>query len=329
MRILVFGAGALGSVVGARLAEVHDVCLVARREHVEAIGERGLRVSGQTELCQTSLTAAVSVDELDAVDLREPDGAHAGELDGAEELPEEDPPGPPGPPDAILVTVKSYDTEEAMEALAPFRETSVFVSLQNGLGNEEIMARRAAKVLGAVINQGATLLGPGEVFHAGEGDVDLGPFHGTGVDDAEAVADAFRQVGLPARAVADIGPVLWRKVILNAAVNPLTALLGKRTGELLETRALRDAVAQVVEESVEIAAACGVAVDATEIIDWIEEVARATRDNKSSMFQDLERARRTEIDAINGALVQRAGRHGIGCPANLLLTRMVRAAERC
>jgi 2-dehydropantoate 2-reductase len=298
VRFLVFGAGALGSVVAARLAARHPVSLVGRRAHVDAIRERGLRVSGKTEAVVGSLTAVASIDELD------------GE-----------------PPEVILLTVKAYDTKAATASLAPFHRESTFVSLQNGLGNEEIIAERAARVLGAVINQGATFVGPGEVFHAGAGETTVGPFSGTTIEDAEAVASAFRECGMAAGAVADIRARIWAKVILNAAVNPLTALLRLRTGALLDSEVLAEALRLIVEESVAIAAACDVPLQAAEVLATIRSVAEATRDNKSSMLQDLERGRRTEIDAINGALIARAQEHDIPCPANRLLAAMVRAAE--
>ena len=108
-----FGAGAIGSLVAARLAQEHEVSLVGRPDHVEAIREHGLRVSGHTELVQSDLTAVTGVENLSG-----------------------------SPPDAVLLTVKAYDTATAVEALAPFHDASMFVSLQNGLGNEEIIAER-------------------------------------------------------------------------------------------------------------------------------------------------------------------------------------------
>lgn len=297
MRFMVFGAGALGSLVAARLAEVHEVSLVARPEHVAAIRERGLRISGHTELVQRRIEAVT-----DAADVA-------------------------AQPDAVLLTVKAYDTAAAMDDLARFTDQALFVSLQNGLGNEEIIAARGARVLGAVINQGATLLGPAEVHHAGSGEVTIGPFRGTGDADAETIAAALADAGFPARAVTDIHTRIWAKAILNAAVNPITALLRVRTGVLIDSEELRAAMRQVVEESVAIARACGIALDVDEVFATVEAVVEATRDNKTSMYQDLERGRRTEIEAINGALVARAREHGLPCPANELLARMVRGAE--
>ena len=113
------------------------------------------------------------------------------------------------PPDAVLLTVKAYDTAAAVKALAPFHDASMFVSLQNGLGNEEIIARRAPKVLGAVINLGAVFLGPGDVFHTGSAGIDLGPFAGTDANDAAIVAEAFQETGLKGHAVPNVGEKIW------------------------------------------------------------------------------------------------------------------------
>ena len=295
MRFMVFGAGALGSLVAARLSAAHNVTLVGRREHVLAIRTSGLRVTGRTECVATAIEAVTEPTET--------------------------------PPDVVLVTTKSYGTAGAVEALARFSKQSIFVSLQNGLGNEEILAERAENVLGAVINQGVTFLEPGAVYHAGEGETELGAFQGTEPGDAERVASAFRETGLPARAVDDIRARIWLKVILNAAVNPLTALLAKRTGELIGDPALESAIRLIVHESVAIAYAAGIVLEENAILEKIWSVARATKDNKSSMLQDLQRGRRTEIDAINGALLDRARALGVAAPQNELLFHLIRAAE--
>ena len=298
MRFLVFGGGALGSVVAARLADDHDVTLVAREAHVAAIRERGLEVTGHTERSGLALRAVTSVD----------DGVPA--------------------PDFVLVTTKSHGSAAAAEGASRFADQAIFVSLQNGLGNEEVLAGVAKRVLAAVINQGATLLEPGRVHHAGARESYFGPFQGTEPADAERLAEAFRAAGLEARAVADIETRIWHKVVLNAAVNPLTALLGLRTGELLGDEDLEAAIVAIVDESVRIAAACGVRLDGGAIVETVRAVAEATRENKSSMLQDLERGRRTEIHEINGALVERARRVGVEAPRNELLARLVASAER-
>lgn len=299
MRFIVYGAGAVGSVVAARLSRHYRVALVAREAHARAIRERGLEIRGKTEMVARDLVATSRPEELAA--FRDP-------------------------APVILLTVKSYDTKAAVEALEPFWTEAIFVSLQNGLGNEEAIAERAPRVLSAVINQGAIFLEPGVVFHAGERDTYFGPFAGAGAEDVERLAEAFVTAGMAALAVPDVERRLWEKTILNAAVNPVTALLGLRTGELLD-EATERILERIVEESVAVAKAAGIEVGAAAIMEAIRAVARATPDNKSSMLQDLERGKRTEIDAINGAIVERAQRLGVEAPLNDLLSRLVRTAS--
>lgn len=298
MRFIVFGAGGVGSVVAAKLSRHHDVALVGRDDHVQAIREKGLELRGKTEMVAKDLVAVRRADELD----------------------EE-------PPPVILVTVKAYDSPVARDALKVFWKTAVFVSLQNGLGNEEVLAERASRVLSAVVNQGAIFLEPGVVYHAGERDTYFGPFAGTEAEDAERVAAAFVEAGMAAEAVPDVERRLWEKTVLNAAVNPVAALLGLRSGELIDEATLR-ILRSIVEESVAIAKASGIGVEVDDVMKAIDGIARATPDNKPSMLQDLERGKRTEIDAINGALVERAERSGLPAPLNDLLTRLVRNSGR-
>ncbi|HSF17532.1 MAG TPA: ketopantoate reductase family protein [Vicinamibacteria bacterium] len=291
--LLVFGAGAVGSLVAARLSRICNVTIVGREDHISVVCRRGLEVRGITELVATDLKAATHIDEVAA-------------------------------PEVVLVTVKSNDTRDAVEALRPFWNEALFVSLQNGLGNEEILAEHVPRVLGAVINQGVTYVEPGIVFHAGERETLFAPFAGSDLEDARRVVRTFVDAGIPARAVPDIRRDLWAKTILNAAVNPVTALLSKRTGELLDEE-LASVLEAIVRESVAIARASGIELDVAEILESLRAVAQATKDNKSSMLQDLERGRPTEIDAINGALVERARALSVPAPLNALLTHLVRA----
>ena len=297
-RFLVFGAGATGSVFAARLASRHEVAVTARGARLETIRRDGLRVTGATEAA-VRLPAAASPEEL--ADFR---------------------------PDFALVTVKSSDTAEAAAALDRLPDDPVRVSLQNGLGNEEILADGGHPVLGAVTNNGATLREDGEVFHAGLGEVVLGAFSpDTPADAAARLAAHFRAVGFPARETEDIRKPLWEKVILNAAVNPVTALLGLRTGELLADPGRRLVVSRVAAEACRVAGSEGVPCEPGEVEATIRRVAAATPENRSSMLQDLERGRRTEIDAINGVISARGRAAGVPTPWNDLLLRLVRRRE--
>jgi 2-dehydropantoate 2-reductase len=298
VRCLVFGAGAVGSIIAARLADRHEVSVVARESHVRAIERDGLVLTGRTEATVRNLVARTSVAELSSP-----------------------------APEYVLLTAKAHQTAEAVRELEPFWRSSIFVSLQNGLGNEELIAERADRVLAAVINQGAILLEPGRIFHAGEATTEIGPFRGTSIEDAIHLARDLDEAGIRARAVSDIRPPMWRKVILNAAVNPLSALLNKKTGELLGDPELEAAIVGIVRESVAIARATGVELEEGDVLEAIREVALAAPENKSSMLQDLERGRPTEIDFLNGALVRKAGELGLDASRNELLTHLIRATR--
>jgi 2-dehydropantoate 2-reductase len=295
MRFLVFGAGAMGSLVGALLSQKHETVLVGRGTHVAAIQREGLRVSGHTDLV-----------------------AHP---EAVEALPKD------ADPDVVIVAVKAYDTPEAARVLTPLVEQALFLSLQNGLGNEEILAATGARVLGGVTNQGITFLGPGEIHHAGAGDSYIGSFERTGREEAVRVVEAFQESGMPSHLVEDIRSELWLKAIVNACINPLTALLRRTNGSVLETEATRQIVRDVIREGVEVARRYDALLEPDAVFTRVDAVVRATAENRSSMLQDLERGRRTEVDAINGAIARLAEEKGHPAPTNALLARLVLAAE--
>lgn len=297
-RFLVFGAGATGSVFAARLAARNPVAVVARGARLAAIRGDGIRTCGATE---ARFRPRADHDVAALAGFR---------------------------PDFVLVCVKATGTASAARALAPLGAEPVRVSLQNGLGNEEILAEGGFPVVGAVSNNGATLRPDGVVFHAGVGEITLGAFGETRSSAAGRVAACLEEARLPVRRVPDIRTPLWEKAILNAAANPVTALLGLRTGEILEQPGVWRVVEETAAEAVRVARAEGLAVSEAEAVRQIRQVARATRGNRSSMLQDLERGVRTEIGAITGVVVERAAAHGIPVPWNRLMLRLVRARER-
>jgi 2-dehydropantoate 2-reductase len=284
----------MGSFFGAALSTRHDVTLVGRAPHIDAIRKGGLVVEGKTEL---------HVHPRAVPDLTDV-----------------------APPDVVILTVKSYDTASAVEALRPFWKASSFLSLQNGLGNVELLAERSARVLGGVTYHGVTFLGPGTVKHAGSGDIWVGPFRGTSLEDAERIAAAFGESGLNASATESIAAVLWEKAVVNACFNPLTGLLHAYSGALVASDSLMECSALVIQEAVAVARAHGVALDRDRLIDRVRAVSSATSRNRSSMLQDMAKGRRTEIEAINGAIHRMGGQRGIECPVNRLLTLLVTAS---
>jgi 2-dehydropantoate 2-reductase len=294
LRFLIFGAGAMGSFVGALLARSHEVTLVGRPGHVDAIRRDGLIVTGRTEL----EVRPRAVEQLSRA----------------------------GPVDVVVVTVKSYDTRAAVGALEPLWGQATFLSLQNGLGNVELLAERAERVLAGVTYSGVTFLGPGRIEHAGTGDTVLGPFRGASLADADRLASAFRESGIEASVTESIQTTLWRKAALNACFNPLTGLLEMRSGALASSSSLSACSRLIVSEAVAVARASGVALDEAELLERVRAVSLATARNKSSMLQDMQKGRRTEIDAINGAIARLGEERGIDCPVNRVLTLLVKAA---
>ncbi len=300
MRITILGAGAMGCLFGALLAKAGsaaEVRLLDRSaEVVAAIRRDGVRL-----------------------------------LEGAEEqaqaIPATTRPEEAGDADVALVLVKSGGTRWAAEmaerALAP---GGLALTLQNGLGNRETLA----EVLGegrawqGVTAQGATLLGPGLVRHAGSGPTHLETRPEIAQRAAEMAA-LFEAAGLETHVAGDLGSLLWGKLVVNVGINALTALLRVPNGALAEIPEARAAMAAAVAEAVCVARARGVALPYAEPLDRVLEVCRATASNRSSMLQDVLRGLPTEIQAINGAIVRAARELGLAAPANEMLVNLVEA----
>lgn len=298
MRVVVMGAGAMGSWMGALLSRAgDDVTLVGRRDHVAVVNAQGLHVTGRTEL--TARPKAV---------------------ERAADAPT---------PDLLLLTVKAYDTAAALEDAAPLLgERTQVVSMQNGLGNVETIAEVVddRRVFAAVTTHGVTYVEPGHVHHAGVGYFRVGsPFNEHA--QAERLAAAFARTGLEVERSPRILGEVWAKVVVNAGINPLTAITGLRNGALLEVPALRELMQRVVEEAVDVARADGAPLPDEDLLLRTRRVAELTAQNKSSMLQDVERGRPTEIDAICGEIVQRGLRHGVDAPVNLALRALVKGIE--
>jgi 2-dehydropantoate 2-reductase len=292
MDVVVFGAGSLGSLVGARLARVHDVTLVGRSRHVEAVRTAGLAVTGVESF--TATPAATTDWAGDATDL-------------------------------AVVTVKSFDTAAAAEALAAGAPRAV-LSLQNGMGNEAVLADRLdAPVVAGTTTLGATRTAPGRVAWNGRGTTTVGPWTDGADAAARRVGAAFRKAGFDATVTGDIRGPLWEKLAVNAAINPLTALARVDNGAVAEPpldRVARRAATEVAG----VARRSGVDLSDERAAGRTVEVARTTADNRSSMRADVEAGRRTEVDAINGYVVDRA-RSADGVPVNAALAALVRAVE--
>jgi 2-dehydropantoate 2-reductase len=301
MRVAVVGAGAMGCLYGGHLAEAGvDVSLVdVWREHVDAINAMGLHIKGVSGDRVVHIPATTNPEIVGEVDL-------------------------------VLLFVKSYDTVQAVNGSGPLigGDTKV-LTLQNGLGNLEAVAEAfgAGRVIGGTTSHGSTLVAPGEILHAGEGLTLIGALEMGSRSTAEKVADMFNGAGLCTRVSDDVRGVIWGKVLVNLGINALTALTGLRNGQLLEVPELRRLMRFAVEEGVKVAKADGVDLGSMDHVAHVYDVAKATGANRSSMLQDVDRGRRTEIDALNGAVVVLGEKLGVETPVNRALTALVKGLE--
>jgi len=309
MRMLVMGAGALGTVVGGFMAKAgHDVTLVGRPRNMDAIRAHGLRITGiWGEHHVATVHPCAGVEELT-----------------------------PGALDLVLLTVKSYDTHAAITSLAPFLGPGTLVcSYQNGLGNAEVIAEVIGwpRTFGARAIFGAWLREPGWVEVTVIADpTALGTYDtATPAERVRAIAAAMNNAGIPTVYTDEIATVLWSKVTYNCALNPLSGLLDVPYGVLLETEHTRSILREVVQEVYAVADAMGVRLKpatAESYIDLLFQVLiPPTAAHYASMREDFRRRRRTEIDALNGAIVRHGELHGVPCPTNSMLARLVRARE--
>lgn len=314
LRIVVAGAGAVGSVVGGLLARAgHDVLLVGRDPHMAAIAQRGLRISGLFGEHVVRPRTATSLEGAGATE----DGASA---------------------DFVLVTVKAHGTAEVARALAGWgRSSAKVVAMQNGLGNLETLAAALGeeRVLGARVIFGARLPEPGHAHvTVCAQPVAVGPVRADRVlaAAAETLASALAAAGVPCEAVETVLPLLWEKVLYNCGLNPLGALHGLSYGEVAASPELRPLLDAAIDEGFEVARRSGVALrwpDARSFREYFHRtLLPPTAAHRSSMHQDLEAGRRTEIDAIGGAIVRIGARVGWPTPVNARLVAQVHAAER-
>lgn len=298
MRVVVLGAGAMGSLLGAALAKRHDVTLVGRRPHVDVVNARGLAVEGQTE----------GVARLRAV-------ARAADAPA---------------PDLILLTTKAYHTRAALsDAVRLLGPDTAVLTLQNGLGNVEAILERvhASRVFAGATTHGVTLVEPGRIRHAGTGYTILGPIDAGRAAEAQRIAAELTACGIEATATDNVDGELWAKVIVNAGINPVAAVTGLANGYLLKVPELTRLLEAASGEGVSVAVALGVRLPQDDLVERTKRVAERTAANKCSMLQDLERGRPTEIDAICGEIVRRGESAGMDVPVNRALRALVKGIE--
>jgi 2-dehydropantoate 2-reductase len=292
MHVVVFGAGSLGSLVGGLLARVHDVTLVGRDPHVARIHDNGLRITGAVD-AETTPEATTDGTNLHA--------------------------------DLALVAVKAFDTADAAETLATGTFDAV-LSLQNGLTEEVLDTTLDAPVLAGTATYGARLLEPGHVECTGVGRITLGSLDGGPDSVTEQIGHTFRAADIETLVATNMPQRRWEKLAVNAGINAVTALTRVENGGLADGDAAHVAH-QAARETARVARAEGVSLPNRRARSALERVVEKTAENRSSMLQDIDADRRTEVDAISGEVVARAERHRLDVPTNRTLAALLRAWE--
>jgi 2-dehydropantoate 2-reductase len=292
-RIAVMGAGAVGCYYGGMLARAgHDVTLIGRAQHVDAVKKGGLRVQSKAFDERVPMQASEA-----------PSGVRGAKL--------------------VLFSVKSTDTESAGAALAPYLEPdAVILTLQNGVDNAERLAARLKQdVIAATVYAAVEIVGPGHVRHNGRGELVIG------ASAASArIADAFIAAGVPVEVSDNVLGALWAKLILNCAYNALSAIPQLPYGRLVQGAGIPAVMRDVVDECLAVARATGVQVPG-DMYAAVVRIGETMAPQFSSTAQDLARGKPTEIDHLNGVVVRKGEALGIPTPVNRTLLALVKLAE--
>ena len=294
VHIAVVGAGALGSVFAAALLRAgHAVTLLGRRPTPEiTVCEPPCSVRDKPLHVETN-------------------------------------PGSISTADFVLMLVKTYDTAVATEGIAPYLSPeTTLVTLQNGLGNVDRLREHLPdmqRVLAGVTSQAARRVSRGLILHTGEGPTMIGYANEIDYAAASAFAGILVNAGLPATATGDIDRFIWQKVAVNAAINGLTAVARVTNGELLKRPPLTEAAEILVDEASAVASAYGY--DLAGIHRTLKDTVAATAENRSSMLQDVEVGRPTEVDAIYGSLIAAGRAGGLATPALTVIDALVRTVS--
>jgi len=302
MKISIIGSGAMGSLFGGGLSSSgHDVVLYdVYKDHVDAINKDGLSI-------EDAATGIVKVVRPRA--SGDPEAVRGS--------------------DVMIIFVKSTNTEEAAARFKSYAKSStIALTLQNGLGNEAILRKYfgVERTAAGVTSQGATFLGPGKIRHAGKGPTHMAMADGD-QSKLSALAQAMEKAGFEIHVDKDVAGMIWSKLIINVGINALTALLGVTNGRLLEFSDIKAIMKDLVDEAIAVANARGIRLTYADPLAAVYDVAAKTGANFSSMLQDFQKNRQSEIDFMNGAIVREGKELGIPVPINETITRLVRTLD--
>jgi 2-dehydropantoate 2-reductase len=301
MKTVMMGTGAMGSLFGGLLTLAgEEVWLVGnRRDQIDTIRSAGLTFEEKGELRIIPMNATLDVTSVGKADL-------------------------------VIFFVKTYDTKVAVsDALALEKEDTIFLTLQNGLGNEEVICQKIdrKKVMLGVTGHGATYLGPGHIRHAGWGKTFIGELDHRITDRALRMTQMLCNARIETEVSSNIHDQVWGKLLVNVGINALTALTGFKNGQLLDYPESARLMERLVSEAAEVARGKGVHLE-EDPIEKVRKAIEATKENRSSMGQDFDHRQKTEIDAINGAVAREAQPVGIPVPFNQAVADLVKAIEK-
>jgi len=280
MLVTIAGCGALGSLLAARMIEggLEVQAFQRRGSHFDILRDRGITINGDKDgSTRTFSLKRISDDPSDLEKTR-----------------------------LVLVLVKSYDTGQIFPVSSILEEDGVVLTLQNGLGNAETLVKGFGekKVAAGITNYAAFRISPGVIGWGGDGQITLGPWKKE--LSMEWVCDLLEEAGLNISYVTDPRPFLWKKVAVNATINTITALTGLRNGDLLKSEPVLAMMQKICEETRAAARRRDVELDGGELWKMVVSTMEMTARNRSSMLQDVEKGRKTEIESIAGQILELA-----------------------
>jgi len=297
MKIVIFGAGAIGSLFGALLYKENNVVLIGRKPHINAIKKNGLKIQGKTRL-NVKIDAESSFNSVSFT------------------------------PELLILTVKSYDTKAAiLQARKIITDDTIVLSLQNGLNNIDKISKHInfERIIASVTTHGAYFSKPGVIKHTGMGITVLGELNGKKTKRLDRIVKLFNQVGIETYDSKDILKDIWVKTIINSSINPLTAIFQCKNGYLLKNPILERLLEMICEESVNIAETQGIDISYSDMLAKTKEVVKNTSDNYSSMVQSVINRKKTEIDSINGKLIEIGKKSNVSTFLNEILVNTVKS----
>ncbi len=291
----------MGSLFGSFFAKSgENVFLIdIWQEHVDKINDKGVEIEFKGKKSRVGMKASTNIDEAPESDL-------------------------------VIVFVKSSQTEQAaLQALQCLNSSGLVLTLQNGMGNADTISHIVdpEKVVAGTTSHGATILCAGAIRHAGAGPTIVGMWSGKKSEKLENIREMFGRAGIDIVIEDNIHLIVWKKLIINVGINAITALTGIKNGSIVDTHPTGELVRSAVKESCDVALAHGVKLP-EDIAEQVFQVAKATGLNRSSMGQDVDNRRQTEIDAINGAVVSLAQKKGIKVPVNRTLTALIKTMQK-